>query len=159
MQTVLHTYRGSGVVLTGPGPGKIPLDARVYIVKAGSKLALEGALVYLHVRGWSRARVTHLDVEHPGLPGMLSLAPREGLYGVVSGTGRGLVFEPFKAAWRLEIVEEQVIPRALGRCDRVYGFLGGKIGGVFIGLQSRVLRVLESIASRYYGVVPRRKTG
>ena len=141
--------------MTGAGPGKIKLEASVLVYRGACRRPVPGVEVYLHVKGWSRARVTHLDIEAPELPGLLGLKPGSGVYGVVYGTGGGLVFKPFKATWRVEVVEYRVIPRALPRGERVYGYLGGKEGGVFLGMESRILRTLESIARESYGVEPR----
>ncbi len=143
--------------MTGPGPGKIELEARVYIWRSGTRQPVD-AVVYLHVKGWSRAFVTHLDIEKPGLEYELLGGPGRGVYGATIGTGRGLQFTPFHThTWRLEVEEYHVLPRALPRGARYPGYMGSKTGGVFIGFRREVLRVLEEIAAREYGVEPRGK--
>lgn len=49
--------------MTGPGPGKLLLEgAKVFVVEDGDTKEIE-AEVYIHVKGYSLARVTHLDIE------------------------------------------------------------------------------------------------
>jgi len=49
--------------MSGPGEGK---------------LELKGAKVYVHVKGKSNARITHIDVEHPALNRIIR--PKEATY-------------------------------------------------------------------------------
>ena len=49
--------------MTGPGEGKLSLSAQVYL----NAEELPNASVYIHLKGYSRATVTHLDIEHPEL--------------------------------------------------------------------------------------------
>jgi len=51
------------VTMTGPGEGKLPLNAKVCL----NAEELPSARVYIHLKGYSRATVTHLDIEHPKL--------------------------------------------------------------------------------------------
>ncbi len=140
--------------MTGPGPGKIRLDATVKVYYDGGSEEIE-ADVYLHVKGWSRALVTHIDVEAEGLEYRLVGGPGHGVYGRLYLHGRGIVFIPLHRAWRLAVINE-VLGDALRRVGgRTAGYLGGKVGGVFIGARREYLRVLEEIASSRFGVKPR----
>lgn len=72
--------------MSGPGEGKIQLkDAKVYI----------------HVKGKSRARITHIDVEHPLLNKIIK--PKEATYaaGKIGGFFVGLKKEMLERADRL----------------------------------------------------------
>jgi len=46
--------------LVGGVYGKIRLNAEVYLLPEDEKIDAD---VYIHLRGYSRAKVTHLDVE------------------------------------------------------------------------------------------------
>jgi len=141
--------------VTGPGPGKIRLDARVRLEYDGGSEDVD-ADVYLHVKGWSRALVTHIDVEADGLEYKLVDGPGRGVYGRLYLRGRGIVFIPLHRAWRLVVLND-VLGSALARIGgRTAGYLGGKVGGVFIGARREYLRVLEEIAAERFGVRPRR---
>jgi hypothetical protein len=50
--------------MTGPGEGKIKIDSNVGIQTIGKPIPINNAEVYIHVKGYLNARVTHLDVEH-----------------------------------------------------------------------------------------------
>ncbi len=137
--------------MTGPGPGKVKLDVSVVLVYAGSVERLE-ADVYLHLRGWSRARVTHLDVEAPGVERLVG--------GLGSGVGAwirsitaGIAVEPRGLPWRLELRGD--ILNVLERVGGCRGFVGGKHGGIFIGMESKCLRMLEEEAAKKYHITPR----
>jgi hypothetical protein len=115
--------------------------------------------VYVHVKGWSRARVTHVDIELPGLEHLVGGAGR-GEYGVAVGTAHGFRVEPYRGEWGLEVeTSDPVLKNLLNPDERCLVFIGGKRGGLFLGFKSPYHRVLESLAERYYGVRPRRKLG
>jgi len=46
------------------GPGKIRRDAEVYLASQEERLKVTEAPVYIHVKGYMRARGTHLDIEN-----------------------------------------------------------------------------------------------
>ena len=143
--------------MTGPGPGKIRVPARVIIVAGGRARVLgEGEVaVYLHVKGWSRAPVTHVDVEAPGLEELVG-GPGRGVYGAVKGVGPGFRFTPFRGDWHITVVGSLGNPvvRVLSAINTV-GYAGGKRGGIYIGFRREVLRELERVAETVYGVRPR----
>jgi len=139
--------------LTGPGPGKIKLCAKVYLWHHGKREFLN-VTVYLHVKGWSRARVTHIDIEGSGIEYRLVGGPNNGLYGEIVGSGSGIIFSPFRDTWRLEVEERQVLARVLRGGEKCVGYLGGKRGGIFIGFQKHVIRLLEKLAEELYGIRP-----
>ena len=74
--------------MTGPGPGKIPLSCSVELVLDGKKIAVE-AEVYIHVKGWSRALVTHIDVESPDM-NIYIARPSTGFYAKHTYSGKRL---------------------------------------------------------------------
>jgi len=136
--------------VTGPGPGKIRLRARVVVCMNGCRLI--DAHVYLHVRGYSRAFVTHIDVEASGLEDLVGGVKR-GVYGVSRWSPGLLVFEPYRGSWRLMIYEDQVTSFiGVASCP---SFMGGKWGGVFIGFKKSIVRKLEEAALKLYNVKPK----
>ena len=52
--------------MTGPAEGKLPLEAQVFLLGRGSRRRVE-ASVYVHLKGYALARVTHLGIEHESL--------------------------------------------------------------------------------------------
>ena len=69
--------------------------------KAEGKILLKGAKVYVHVKGKARARITHIDVEHPTIGKIIK--PKEATYcaGKIGGCFIGLKKEMLKRAERL----------------------------------------------------------
>lgn len=137
--------------MTGPGEGKIPLKAKVLV--GSRELDCD---VYLHVKGYSRARVTHVDVECWELNE--ALPPGAHTYATAYTKGDELhvrFCEPLKAfgsARVLAIRCPQLAASLASMRDIVY--VGGKEGGVFIGFRREQIRKLEALASSL-GVPPR----
>jgi hypothetical protein len=137
--------------VTGPGEGKIPLKARVLV--GSCELSCD---VYLHVKGYSRARVTHVDVECDELNE--ALPPGAHAYATAYTKSRELRVrfrEPLKAfgyARELVIMCPELAAVLAPMRDTVY--VGGKEGGIFIGFRREQIRKLEAFASSL-GVSPR----
>lgn len=53
--------------MTGPGEDKLVLDAKVHL----NAEELANVSVYIPLMGYSRATVTHLDIEHPKLNSLI----------------------------------------------------------------------------------------
>ncbi len=137
--------------MTGPGEGKIPLKAKVLV---GSREL--NCDVYLHVKGYSRARVTHVDVECDELNE--AVPPGAHAYATAYTRGGELRVrfrEPLKAfgfARELAIRCPDLAAALAPMRDTVY--VGGKEGGIFIGFKREQIRKLEAFASSL-GVPPR----
>ena len=136
--------------MTGPGEGKIALEAKV-VVRDGGERRLEGADVYIHVKGHSLARVTHLDIEHPDLDGLLPAGGGRFLTvaGVLGGIEIGL--GDATVAVRCSLLNEVLEP---GRRTRTW--VGGKHGGIYVGFRKPEVVRLELIASERFGIKPRK---
>ena len=137
--------------MTGPGEGKIPLKARLLV--GSCELSCD---VYLHVKGYSRARVTHVDVECNELNE--AVPPGAHAYATAytkSGELRVRFREPLKAfgyARELVIMCPELAAVLAPMRDTVY--VGGKEDGIFIGFRREQIRKLETLASSL-GVAPR----
>lgn len=141
--------------MTGPGEGKIPLKARVSL--ADLELSCD---VYLHVKGYSRARVTHVDVECSELNE--ALPPGSSTYATAYTRGGELRIrfrEPLRRprpAIELAIRCEELARALAPMRDVVY--VGGKEGGIFIGFRREQIGKLEQLAASL-GVPPRSARG
>ncbi|MDK2384555.1 MAG: hypothetical protein QI199_07095 [Candidatus Korarchaeota archaeon] len=133
--------------MTGPAPGKVRVPGvRAILVSPGRHAELEPQ-VYVHLKGHSRARVTHLDVEHPGLNELVP--PGTSMYARARGTVRGIqldfsryvpgVILELEAPWLLGLLRP-------GEATIVY--VGGKRGGVFLGFKKPFIPRLEELARR-----------
>jgi hypothetical protein len=69
--------------------------------KAEGKIELKGAKVYIHEKGKSMARITHIDIEHPFINKIIK--PKEATYaaGKIGGCFIGLKKEMLRRAENL----------------------------------------------------------
>lgn len=140
--------------------GKLKLDAQVRLMPEGT--TIDDASVYIHLKGYARARVTHLDVEKVGL-------------GKVIYRGRGNFLEVKGIEGGLEIVlrdprEIQIgevpvfvsslralcplLNRVMGPGEVTRAWVGRKYDGIFVGFRKEYLRKLEEVALRTFGIKP-----
>ncbi|MEM1508330.1 MAG: hypothetical protein QXY49_02190 [Thermofilaceae archaeon] len=144
--------------MTGPGEGKIPLKSRVFLVSGRSRVELYCS-VYLHVKGYSMARVTHVDVEADQLNELL--LPGDSAYAIVYTTGEELRIK-FQEGRSLRSTSKQVSEVSIKCMElvsvlapvRSIAYIGGKEGGIFIGFKREFVRKLEELAVKL-GVMPK----
>jgi len=127
--------------MTGPGEGKIEI---------GIKLFIDGRNIpctaYIHVRGYSRATVTHLDLEGFTAKSNESRVPAV----VVGGINEVTVI----------LMRDIEIDGISGRKLKIKGisllskgkksgaYVGIKEGGIYIGFRKEIIEKLEEIARK-----------
>jgi len=137
--------------MTGPGEGKIPIKASIALSYMGSRKYVK-CDVYLHVKGHSLARVTHIDVESPVLNEILK--PKRSLY-VPYKVVNGEVIIYFKRVYYVKSLKTFassliIVSKELAEMLKEGPFktyVGGKIGGIFLGFHREVIKKLEEYAS------------
>jgi len=125
--------------MTGPGEGKLPLDAKVYL----NAEELANASVYIHLKGYSRATVTHLDIEHPKLNSIIP--PKAKTSNWIVGIENGILIITSKED-KVQILHP-LLTKVLQRGEKTRTLVGGKFGGIFIGFRKREISKLEEIAA------------
>jgi len=125
--------------MTGPGEGKLALDARVYL----NTEELANVNVYIHLKGYSRATVTHLDIEHPTLNRIIP--PKAKTSNWIVGIENGILIITSKRD-KVQILHP-LLNKVLQRGEKTKTLVGGKFGGVFIGFRKREISKLEQIAA------------
>lgn len=133
--------------MTGPGEGKLKVDALVYV---GGE-PLENVDVYIHIKGYSLARVTHLDIEHPDMNKYMK--PHSGRFLKIVGVKGGFMIRDGSL---IIIVKSPLLEDLLKVGEETYAWVGGKHGGIYIGFKKRYVEELEKKASKLYNVTPRR---
>ena len=135
----------------------MPIDTVVEIVIGSSIEVVEDAEVYLHIKGWSRAFVTHLDVESPRMNQVIA-RPRQGFYAKWRYLPIGLVVDAARALKPciLRIKNCSLFNEVFTIGEESWCFVGGKVGGIFIGFRRDVIARLEDAAKRLWGIEPRR---
>ena len=141
--------------MTGPALGKIPLDAKVYLIGGFSRVPLVNTQVYIHLKGYARAKVTHCDIEHEFLNEII--APNTSRFLKLRSDGNRLVIIELNGVYDFNIggencrvgaivIECSQLARALGRISsKVY--VGGKFGGIFLGLRKEYIEKIEKLAN------------
>jgi len=125
--------------MTGPGEGKLPLDAKVHL----NTEELTNVHVYIHLKGYSRATVTHLDIEQPKLNSIIP--PKAKTSNWIVGIENGLLIITSKGD-KVQIIHP-LLNKVLQRGEKTKTLVGGKFGGIFIGFRKREINKLEQIAA------------
>jgi hypothetical protein len=124
--------------MTGPAEGKLLLkNARVYF--DNKEIPAE---VYIHVKGYSLARVTHLDIEHEILNEIIK--PEKGYFLSIYGVEGGIKvkFENKKFL----LILHPFLTEVLSSGEKTRTWVGGKEGGIYIGFKKEQIVKLEKIA-------------
>ncbi len=141
--------------MTGPAEGKLLLEgAVVELLTDHGKIALEEAEVYIHVKGYSLARVTHLDIEHPVLDNIIP--PKRGRFLKIIGLKSGLRIQ-LREGKSINLngknitvyavkVSHPYLTKVLTPRESTVTWVGGKFGGIYIGFRKEQVRRLEEIA-------------
>ena len=137
--------------MTGPGPGKIPLEDTVVILdEISNQRVLEKAVVYIHLKGYSRARVTHIDVEHDELNKIIPA--RSGGFYKIRREDSVLVLDFSRLIRGLRIIiDNKVLADILKPQESSWCYVGGKPGGIYIGLKKYLIERLEKLAKELQG--------
>ena len=141
--------------MTGPGPGKLPVKAVVTAVTPEGAVHIEPCDVFIHVKGYSRARVTHVDIESPAL----SVRGSGGTYAYVHGIRSGFRVVPKNAIRARDLLIKELVvewegPELLEPGKVSIAYVGFKEGGIYVGFKKEVISRLEEF-SRGEGVIPR----
>ena len=147
--------------MTGPSLGKLELEnAKVYLVNK-KKIKIE-AFVYIHVKGYSLARVTHLDIEHDLLDNIIP--PKRGKFLTIRGIKNGIEIELDSA----KVIEDNkrkitvssiriihpYLSNLLPKGGKTRTWVGGKFGGIYIGFRKKQINILEAIAKEKFNFSP-----
>ncbi len=145
--------------MTGPAEGKLLLkNANVELLTNQGKIGLIDAEVYIHVKGYSLARVTHLDIEHPILDNIIP--PKRGKYLKIMGIKNGLRIEldngktiklddKSLTIYAIKILHPY-LNEVMGKYESIVTWVGGKFGGIYIGFRKKQINKLEEIAEKYF---------
>lgn len=148
--------------MTGPIEGKLEIDADVYFLSKDGKEKLEDVSVYVHLKGYARARVTHLDIEG-GVVKKLIYRGR-GNFLDIRGVAGGIVIQAKmereidiagKAlkVWGLEVVNSDLNTiLAAGETTRTW--VGRKYDGLYIGFRKNEILKLENMILEEFGLRP-----
>ncbi len=129
------------ILMTGPGEGKIPIKVDFYVEDV--RVA---CTAYIHVKGYLRARVTHLDIEEIEAYPKNTKVPA-----VIIGRLDGVTIILMKKL-RINGIECRKLRitgiSLIGKGKRSGGYVGVKEGGIYIGFRREIIDRLEEIARK-----------
>lgn len=145
--------------MTGPAAGKIRLRGNVALATANKMINLD-CEIYLHVKGHSLARVTHVDLENKIFSKILP--PKRSLYAtfkiknskVVISLKQPIYVDSFQMEIYKIIIYSPELAGILGPGEFSYVYIGGKYQGILLGFKRKYIKKLESYAVKL-GVKPR----
>lgn len=145
--------------MTGPAAGKFPLKANVFLLSGDKRKRIEDAMVYIHLRGYARARVTHLDIEHAALGKLIHRG--KGNFLDIEGVKGGIIIRP-KIERQIELLGKEMVVQGLavlspflnevlkgGETTRTW--VGRKFDGIYIGFRRNEIAKLEELAAKKFG--------
>ena len=142
--------------MTGPAEGKLPLKGEVYLCLDGEEVKLENVSVYIHLKGYALARVTHLDIEHESLNGLIP--PKHGKFLTVKGVKDGIEIVLDKSSKEVKPRKIKIVSPILNMVllpnQKTRTWVGGKIDGIYIGFRKPGVRKLEEIAEKHFKMSP-----
>jgi len=129
--------------MTNPTEGKLSLPASVYL----NEEELDNAHVYVHLKGYARATVTHFDIEHPSLSDLIPPKVRTFIW--IMGIENGILIRT-ETSDKVKVICP-LLNNVLPRGEKTKTCVGGKFKGMFIGFRKRELTKLEAIAETLFG--------
>jgi|YelNatPaOPRAMG01_1025707.scaffolds.fasta_scaffold15480_4 hypothetical protein len=138
--------------MTGPGEGKVRIDSNVSIQTIDKPIPISDAEVYIHVKGYLNARVTHLDIEHEILN--IIIKPKTGQFLLITGFNEGLRIrfdKPISYHDKTLIgieVKSSILNSILKPGEATRTWIGGKHGGIYIGFRREHVRKLEKLVAK-----------
>lgn len=138
--------------MTGPALGKVELrNAIIKVVTPSSEEVISNAKVYIHMKGFARARVTHIDVEHVKLNELVP--PKAGGYYRILGVANGVLIDFSNLLPGLGIIiANDKLNKVIKEGEMSWCYVGGKPGGIYIGLRKHLISKLEDIIKEVCGV-------
>lgn len=150
--------------MTATSSGKIKISADVYLKLEEEKIKVDDAAVYLHVKGYMRARVTHIDIEdrifgkiiHRGRGNMLEIIGIKGGLEIRPKYPREMGIEGSKTVVYALVARHPLLNEVLKAGESTITWVGRKYDGIYIGFKETEMKKLEKLAEEIYGVIPRK---
>ena len=145
--------------MSGPAYRKLKLkNVKVYLQTKNKKFLLKNPTVYIHMKGYALARVTHLDIEHETLEKII--LPKKGEFLSLHGIENGIeiVLEKVKEIelkrGKMEVEKIEILhpllTKVLEKNVKTRTWVGGKFGGIYIGFKKEQIKKLEEIAKEKF---------
>ena len=146
--------------MSGKAEGKLELkNSKVYLIGKNKKIKINAA-VYVHLKGYALARVTHLDIEHEILDNIIP--PKRGeflsIYGIKNGirikVEKEITYKKKKVKVKAIEIIHPFLNKVLEEGKKTRTWVGGKFGGIYIGFRKEEVRKLEKLAFQKFNMKP-----
>lgn len=142
--------------------GKLRLDAEVYFLTVNEKVRVEDAKVYFHLKGYQRARVTHLDVEnrvigkiiHRGRGNMLEIQGIKGGIRIHPKEEREITLGDKKIKVKELEICCPLLNKVLKPGETTRTWVGRKFDGIYVGFRKNEVSKIERTVEKEFGVKP-----
>jgi hypothetical protein len=142
--------------------GKFRLDASAILMPDERKIDAE---VYIHLKGYARARVSHLDVEKMGLGkvirrgrgNFLEIRGVENGLEIVLREKRQIILDEKEFSVSSIVVGCSLLNEVIEKEKSTRAWIGRKYDGIYIGFRRAELERLEKLALEKFGIKPLRK--
>jgi hypothetical protein len=142
--------------------GKLRLGASTFLIPCERKINAE---VYVHLKGYARARVSHLDVEkmglgkviHRGRGNFLEVRGVEEGLEVVLRERRQIVLDGEEFAVSSIVIACPLLNQIVEKEKSTRVWVGRKYDGIYIGFRKAELERLEKLALEKFGMKPLKK--
>jgi len=142
--------------------GKLRLNASTILMPGERKVDAE---VYIHLKGYARARVSHLDIEKMGLGKVIRRG--RGNFLEIRGVENGLevilrekcqiILDGEELAVSSIVVNYPLLNEIIEKEKSTKAWVGRKYDGIYIGFRKAELERLENLALEKFGIKPLRK--
>lgn len=139
--------------------GKILLDAQTFLMPEGRKI---DASVFIHLKGYARARVSHLDVEkiglgkviHRGRGNFLEVRGIEKGVEIVMRESRMVEIDGVKRVVSSLRIANPSLNEVVEKDKSTRAWVGRKYDGIYIGFRKEEIQKLEKVALEKFGLKP-----
>jgi len=142
--------------------GKVRMDVSTVLMPCERKI---DAKVYIHLKGYARARVSHIDVEKIGLGNVirrgrgnfLEIRGLEKSLEVVLREKREIILNGEELTVSSIIVTNPLLNKVVTVGESTRAWVGRKYDGIYIGFRKAELEKLEKVGFEDFGMKPLRK--
>jgi len=142
--------------------GKLRLDACAILMPCEREIDAE---VYVHLKGYARARVSHLDVEKIGLGKVIRRG--RGNFLEIRGVENGLevvlrekcqiILDGEEFTVSSIIIVSPSLNKIVEKDGSTRAWVGRKYDGIYIGFRKAEMKKLEKMALKKFGIRPLKK--
>jgi len=142
--------------------GKVELEASTVLMPSETEI---DAAVYIHLKGYARARVSHLDIEkmglgkviHRGRGNFLELRGIKDGLEIILRENRQVVLDRKEVMVSSIVLSNPLLSTIIRKGESANAWVGRKYDGIYIGFRKAELEKLEKLTLEKFGMEPLKK--